>query len=51
MAWAAAARDAAGEQAAAEERAFQRAVAVHATAAKPGYLARRVQTGTGTGAA
>jgi ribosomal protein S18 acetylase RimI-like enzyme len=36
---------AAGEQAAAQERAFQGAVAVHAAAAEAGHLARGVQTG------
>ena len=42
---AAARGDAAGEQAAAEERALQGPVAVHAAAAEAGRLARRVQTG------
>ncbi len=35
-------RDAAGEDAAAEERAFQRAIAVHAAAAEAGNFARRI---------
>ena len=38
-------RPAAGEQASAEEGALQRAVAVHAAAAEPAGLARRVQPG------
>ena len=42
-----AAGDAAGEQAAAQERALQSAVAVHAAAAEAGHLARRVQAGHG----
>ena len=36
---------AAGEQAAAEERALERAVAVHPAAAEAGHLAGRVQAG------
>ena len=40
-----AARDPAGEQAAAEERALQGPVAVHAAAAEAGRLARRVEAG------
>ena len=38
------ARDAAGKDAAAEEGAFERAIAVHPAAAKATHLARRIKT-------